>query len=339
MLKRRTTLFVAAFSVLSIITSKNSLAQKTVIRGFVDVLSTYQDKKVGFGLGEQDLFITSELNDRISFLGESVFKYSPSSPTMFDVSIERILLKYNFYGNHNLLLGKQHTPINYWNYTYHHGRVFFPTIERPLLFAAEIIPLHTTGIGVQGQNLGNVKFGYDLLVGNGIGSTDIGDNDRRKSITAGVHINPADGLTFGASFYNDAVAKGAKMHDGSTNLYGVNQNLYTGTVAYFGNKFELLAEGTLGYNHTDTTGTKRTFAGYVYAGFKIKQKLVPYVRFDNINYQAGEVFYHNNDMRATIAGIRYEINYLAVVKLEYQHTSADIEGKSDKITAQFAIGF
>jgi hypothetical protein len=84
-----------------------------------------------------------------------------------------------------LLVGKHHTPVNYWNYTYHHGRVFFPTIERPLLFEAEIIPLHTNGISLQGQNLGSAKFGYDVMIGNGLGSSDITDNDNRKSITAG----------------------------------------------------------------------------------------------------------------------------------------------------------
>jgi hypothetical protein len=310
-----------------------------VIRGFIDVLSFYQDGKVGFGLGEQDFFITSELHDRISFLGESVFKYSPSSPTFFDVSIERVVLKYNYLGNHNLLVGKVHTPINYWNSTYHHGRVLFPTIERPLLFAAHIIPLHTTGIGAQGLNLGKLKFGYDFFVGNGIGSSEIADNDTRKSITAGVYIKPKEGLTLGASFYNDEVAKGARLHDGGVNAFDIKQYLTSASVAYFGKRFELLAEGTLGQNHSDTTGTKNTYATYVYAGFKIKEKFVPYARFDFIEHELGEVYYHYNSMMAAIAGFRYEINYLSVVKLEYQHMHTHMEGASDKFTAQFAIGF
>lgn len=330
---------IASIVILCFLFYHNSFGQKTIIRGFVDVLGNYQKGKLGFGLGEQDLFITSELNDRISFLGESVFKFSTASPTAFDVSIERVVLKYNFYGNHNLLVGKVHTPINYWNYTYHHGRVLFPTIERPLLFSADIIPLHTTGIGAQGQNFGNIKFGYDLFVGNGIGASEINDNDKRKSVTAGVHISPADGLTLGASYYNDAISKGATMHDGSTNGFFIKQNLLSGSVAYFGHKFEMLAEATLAQNHSDTTGTKNTFAGYAYAGYKIKEKWVPYVRFDNINYQSGEVYYHPNNMRAAIAGLRYEINYLSVVKLEYQHTYTELAGKADKISAQFAIGF
>ncbi|MBK5270269.1 MAG: hypothetical protein JJE22_04570, partial [Bacteroidia bacterium] len=248
--------------------SAQSFGQETQIRGFVDVMGAVQKNKLSFSLGEQDLFITSQLNDRFSFLGESVFKFTPSSPTSFSVSIERIVVKYNIAGNHNILIGKHHTPVNYWNDTYHHGRVFFPTIFRPLLFDASIIPIHTTGISFSGHNLGDIKFGYDLLIGNGIGSSDVLDNDRRKSITAAVHIKPADGLRIGLSWYNDVIAKGARGQNNILN-WNVKQNLFSGSVAYFGDKFELLAEGTAGTNNTDTTGKKNTVASYIYAGFKI----------------------------------------------------------------------
>lgn len=312
----------------------------TQIRGFIDGTTTYQNGKVSFGFGEQDLFITSQLNDRISFLGESVFKFSPSSPTDFDVSIERVVFKYNYAGNNNLLFGKHHTPINYWNDTYHHGRVFYPTIYRPLLFDANIIPLHTTGFSLQGQNLGDLRFGYDLMVGNGLGSSDIQDNDKNKSVTAAIHFKPLEGLRIGTSFYRDVIAKGAMVH-GYTEIekFQVNQHLYTGSIAYFGKKYELLAESTLAQNRTDTTGTKQTLASYIYAGLRIKNKIVPYAKVERISYQQGEVYYHKDNTTSFIGGIRYEISYLAVLKLEYEYDKREIAGTTNKITAQFAIGF
>ena len=316
----------------------HTAAQKTQIRGFVDALVSYRNDQLDFSFGEQDLFITSEITDRLSFLGESVFKFTLSSPTSFSVSVERVVLKYNYYGNHNILLGKHHTPINYWNDTYHHGRVFFPTIERPALFAADIVPLHTTGISLQGQNLGSARFGYDLMVGNGLGSTEILDNDKHKSVTAAVHIKPVDGLRIGASYYHDVISKGAKVHDKIID-WQVDQNLYTGSIAYFGKKVEFLAESTLASNKTDTTGTKHTIASYAYAGFKIKEKWVPYVRVDNIHYQTGEIYYHNDNLISVVTGLRYEFNYLAVVKLEFEHDSFKKMGIANKVTAQLAIGF
>ncbi|MCW3118756.1 MAG: hypothetical protein JWM28_2838 [Chitinophagaceae bacterium] len=316
----------------------SSFAQTTQIRGFIDGLVSYQKGKASFGFGEQDLFITSELHDRISFLGESVFKYTPSSPTEFSVSIERVVIKYNLAGNHNLLIGKHHTPLNYWNDTYHHGRVFFPTIERPLLFAANIIPLHTTGASVQGHDLGKLKFGYDFMVGNGLGSGEVSDNDKNKSVTAAIHIKPVDKLRLGISYYHDVISKGADVH-GKIIDWRVDQTLLSGSVAYFGKKFELLAEGTLGINKTDTTGSRQTLASYLYTGYRITEKVTPYIRLDNLNFQEGEIYFNKDNTTSIVAGIRYSLNYLAVVKLEYQHQHSAVQGNIDKVTAQFAIGF
>jgi hypothetical protein len=313
-------------------------AQNTMIKGFVDVLANYRQDTLSFGLGEQDLFITSELSDRLSFLGESVFKYDQSAHTKFSVSIERVVLKYSLIGNHNVLAGKHHTPVNYWNDTYHHGRLFFPTIERPLVFAVNIFPLHTTGIDFQGHNLGPLKFGYDLMVGNGIGSSEIADNNKYKSVTAAVHIKPLEFFRIGASYYHDVITKGSIVNEKLVD-WKVKQHLVTGSVAYFGKKVEVLAESTLGLNHTDSTGNKRTLGSYLYTGYKITEKLVPYLRVDNLNFQNGEVFYTKDNSTSLLGGVRYQINYLAVLKFEYQYLNSDLMGDQHRLAAQFAVGF
>ena len=60
---------------------------------------------------------------------------------------------------------------------------------------------------------------------------------------------------------------------------------------------------------------------------------------DNLDYENGEIYYDKNNSTSVVVGFRYQMNYLAVIKLEYQHQHAEIEGNTDKITAQFAIGF
>jgi hypothetical protein len=314
------------------------LSQNTSIKGFVEARTTLENSKVSFGLGEQDLFITSELSDRLTFLGESVFKFDASSSTQFAVSIERIVIKYNVIGNHNVLIGKHHTPLNYWNDTYHHGRLFFPTIDRPLLFSAEIIPLHTTGVSIQGHDLGEAKFGYDLMVGNGLGSSETTDNDKHKSWIAAVHVKPIEKLRIGASYYNDVISRGARHH-GRTLGWQINQHLFSGSVAYFGKKFEILTEATVARNKNDSTGNNRTLASYFYGGFKVTEKLTPYFRVDNLDYQQGELFFTKNDATSILLGLRFQINFLAVVKLEFQHQDFQFGGDSNKLTAQVAIGF
>jgi hypothetical protein len=324
-------------------------AQRTQIRGFVDALAYYQNGKMNFGLGEQDLFITSEITERLSFLGETVFKYSPESSTDFDISVERIILKYNYSGNHSVLLGKHHTPINYWNDTYHHGRVFFPTIDRPLLFAQGIIPLHTTGVSLQGQNLGRLRFGYDAMVGNGIGSGDVVDNNPFKSVTLAAHIKPTDGMRIGASYYHDAISKGSVVHNHSggptlTALNRINQDILTGSLSYndsvFTKKFELLVESSMVNNRSDSLGVQRALATYAYVGLRVTEKIIPYIRVDDIRFANNrEVYFMSNNTQSFVGGLRYELSYLAVFKLEYQHANSPLYVTPDKVTFQVAVGF
>jgi hypothetical protein len=323
-------------------------AQRTQIRGFVDAVSYYQNGKVNFGLGEQDLFITSEVTERLSFLGETVFKFSPDSPTDFNISVERIILKYNYAGNHSVLLGKHHTPVNYWNDTYHHGRVFFPTIDRPLLFGLGIIPLHTTGVSLQGQNLGALRFGYDAMVGNGIGSGDVVDNNPFKSVTLAMHVKPTDGLRLGVSLYHDNISKGSNAHNhgggvAPVALTRVSQDIMTASLfctdSVLSKKFELLVESSMVNSNSDSLGVQRAVATYAYAGLRLTDKFIPYVRFDDVRFTNREVYFMPNNTQSFIGGLRYELNYLAVLKLEYQHAKSHMYATSDRVTFQIAVGF
>ena len=315
-------------------------SQDTKIRGFIDINTVIENEQLSFQIGEYDLFITSELNDRISFLGETVFRYDLSKGD-FEVSVERIILKYNYFGNHSFLIGKHHTPLNYWNDSYHHGRVFFPTIDRPYLFKTGIIPLHTTGASLQGMNLGKLRFGYDLMVGNCIGSSDLKDNNSQKSITAAVHIRPINSIRIGASFYNDHISPGTNDDHSPTLVIEeeIKQQLYTTYFAYFDKKFELLAEVTYATNTAESTGTVNSLASYLYAGYRFKEKLVPYFRIDNLQFEDEELYYANSDVTTFVSGIRYEINYLAVVKLEYQYENRSLLDNINWVKLQIAIGF
>lgn len=327
---------------------QKTAAQRTQIRGFIDIFTSYQKGGLNFGLGEQDLFITSEITERLSFLGETVVKFSPSSPTDFNVSIERAILKYNYAGNHSILIGKHHTPVNYWNDTYHHGRVFFPTVDRPLIFSQGIIPLHTTGVSLQGQNLGRLRFGYDVMMGNGLGSDDTEDNNFFKSFTLAMHVRPRDNFRLGASLYHDVISKGSVIHSysGGTSrlaLSSVRQSILTGSVSYndsiFAKKFELLAESSMAMNTSDSLGTQNAVASYAYAGLRLTDKFIPYVRLDDIRYKNQEVYFINNNTQSFTGGLRYELNYLAVIKLEYQRIHDHSPNASDRIIFQVAVGF
>lgn len=138
--------------------------------------------------------------------------------------------------------------------------------------------------------------------------------------------------------YNDVISEGAEIEDQIIDEK-INQQLLSATIAYFGNKFELLAEGAFSSNKAKIKGTSQAFASYIYVGFKLTEQWIPYFRFDNISYEKEEVYFEKDDVTAITAGLRYEINYLTVVKLEYQNSKREISGTKGKLTAQIAIGF
>lgn len=62
-----------------------------------------------FSIGEHDFFITSNLSNRISFLGEYVIRFNQAT-SYFRPSIERSFMRFNYTNNHNIIAGKIHTP-------------------------------------------------------------------------------------------------------------------------------------------------------------------------------------------------------------------------------------
>ena len=161
-----------------------------------------------FRLGEQELFLNGKFNDQLSFLGEITLNYSGHGN--YKLNIERIRLKYNYYKNHSFLIGKFHTPVNYWNDVYFHSRLFFPTIDRPTMFKYWI-PVHTMGLRLQGQNIGKHNFGYDILWGGGMASEDVFEYFNENSITAAVHWKPIDGMRVGITGYMTSMTDASNM--------------------------------------------------------------------------------------------------------------------------------
>ena len=310
-----------------------------------------------FAIGEHDFFITSKLNQKISFLGEYVVRFNGSSATSFLPSIERTLLKFNYYKNHNIIAGKIHSPLNYWNDVYHHGRLFFPTIDRPLSFSY-LIPLHTLGVQFQGQNLGRLNFGYDLVVGNGISSTDIFNASTRSSLTAAVHIKPVDGMRIGASYYSDYLPNntsgvhsghsGTKPHfSGALYKGAVKFRLAAFSFAYFNERYELLNEFIYNKTITDTLGKANNYSNFLYAGLRIRDKHVPYVLIDYINIEERDLHAYPIVTQKYALGYKHEFTPHINLKSQIEYSDSRLPhgshdhtlGNNWSLRLQLAYGF
>ncbi len=121
-------------------------------------------KRDNIVLGETALFAGLNLGERLSLLYEGT--YQPKRYRDDVYKSERWQLRYELPNNHYVLFGKSHTPVNYWNDSFHHGRLFYPSIGRPLSLD-KFIPLHDSALRVGGRALGDRGFFYDIALGAG----------------------------------------------------------------------------------------------------------------------------------------------------------------------------
>jgi hypothetical protein len=348
----------AAFLAVLVAAPLGAQAPRTQINGFghLEFATRRSDSTdVYFTIGEHSLFLTSELAPRLTFLGEFVVRYNASSATNYLPSIERALARYAYRDKHALIVGKVHTPLNYWNDSYHHGRLFFPTIDRPMAFS-HYVPLHTLGVQLQGQNIGKWNFGYDLMAGNGISATDAFHANMKQALMASVYIKPLPGTRFNASIYHDYMERnGYGVHSGHTASPFRPAKPYTGPVdfmlgslsaAWFRGKVEALTELSMNRSATDTLGVAMNPSYYVYAGYKVRENLTPYAFVDHIRSEPNDLHVYEVHKANRGIGLRYDISPLANLKIQLEnghehvpHLGHDHEVGWTSFRLQFAYGF
>ena len=323
-------------------------APSTEFKLFGHITSTIEnegdERFSDFSLGEHDLFVTSKITPKISFLGETVVAPLNShghGSADFKVSMERARLKYEFREWLSVIVGKMHTPVNYWNDVYHHGRLFFPTIDRPRSFGAHV-PIHTLGLRLQGQNIGKLRFGYDLVVGNGMSSNDVSDGNFQKSVTAAVHIKPEKQMRVNLSYYSDIIygnmvgahsghAGGIHytMGDEGWHPVDLDYRLYCFSLWRKRGKWEVLFEGT--FNQTGLaegndpdlivglpTERSANTTVFLFAGHKMGKRGQLYMLADRCRTQAIDLHIKSNDLLKVGLGWQYEFSVLVKTQVQIE---------------------
>src|SRR6266513_442628 len=192
------------------------------IRGFSDVTlhgSNLKGDNTSFSLGQVDLFVTSDISEKLKFLSEIVFEAGRDNS--FGVDVERLLLTYSFGDFLNVGVGRFHSAIGYYNTAYHHSTWLQTTTGRPFLFQFEdqggVVPIHNVGATASGRiPSGALGLHYVAEVGNGRSSRsplnepvqNVLDENNRKSVNFAVFARPdaVRGLQAGVSSDQDLVA-------------------------------------------------------------------------------------------------------------------------------------
>lgn len=318
----------------------------TQLRGFADVgyRSAAADgaTRPGFGLGQFDLYLTSRLADRVSFLGETVFEWDDATSS-FAIDVERVIVSYQATAHLRLSGGKVHTPIGYWNNAYHHGAVIQPTISRPQAVQFEddggVLPVHTVGVQLSGRDLGALHLGFDALVGNALGNRP--EQDARNaagSVTLAVHSQVTPDLRVGASFYQDRLAAGTATQATDSLAAPLTQGIGGAFVSWFGTHAEAVVEG---HQVRDRSAGRSSTspAWFAYAGVRATPTVVPYLVHDEVRLAANDAYFLAGRTRREIVGVRWEITATAAAKLEGRSVRMGDAARRGELAAQVAVAF
>jgi hypothetical protein len=317
----------------------------TSIRGFTDVSwlsgGHSTNRQPAFRIGQFDLFITSQLADRFSFNGETVFEFDEAKGE-FVVDIERVVVVYAIDEHFRLSGGKVHTPIGYWNNAYHHGLALQPTIERPLLVHFEddggALPIHTVGVQLSGRDMTEAHLGFDVLLGNGMGNRPAADTNGTPSMTVAIHSQLTPALRLGLSGYRDHRVAGSETKSGLPLAAPMTQVIGGGFLTYLTERAEVIVEGQQVSNNSAGRET-RSPGWFGYAGWRVAPRLVPYLIHDQLRLAENDPYFLANDTRRETLGLRWEQAAAVVFKLELRSNDTRGLPRATDLGAQLAIAF
>ena len=306
------------------------------IRGFGDVGfygGNQKGQTTSFSIGQTNLFITSNLSERVRFLTELVFEVHQNNS--FQTNLERVLLEASFNDYLKLSGGRYATAIGYYNTAYHRAAWFQNATERPYIFEYEdeggILPIHMVGVQATGQvPSGSLGLHYIVELGNGRGFDPLQepvqnyvDEDGHKALNVAVFARPdaVPGLQAGFSVYRDLllVPNSPRINETITDVYAVLARP----------RFEWLNEAMM-IRHAPLGGhVYETPAFYSQISERFG-RYRPYFRYQYINASSKEPVFAQVGLRTgPSAGIRFDATESVALKLQYDYTTLRRQGVID----------
>jgi hypothetical protein len=311
-------------------------------RGFGDVDFSAMDEKntkSGFNLGQFILHISSPLSEKVSVFAETSFTAQAGpQATAYNVDVERLLIRYDYNDFFKLSFGRYHTPINYWNTTFHHGAWLQTTIARPemIRFGGRFQPVHFLGMLAEGKiPSGPLGLGYNAGLGNGRSGNiaragDSGDVNNNRAWVVNVFSRPAglNGLQVGGAAYGDLISPLPQL----TGNPQFRELITSAHIVWTKETPEFLAEfAHVRHRNTLTQAEFNSDAAYLQVAYRLPgeaRKWKPYYRFEWSNINPSDPLFSVgsqpaplvNDLTGSTVGVRYDITSLAAFKGEYRHT-------------------
>jgi hypothetical protein len=284
------------------------------------------DTPNSFTLGQFDLFVTSNLSDRLSVLAEVVLEASTS--TRVSTDLERLQLTFRWNDYVQVSAGRYHTGIGYYNAAFHHGAFFETAIGRPRVFAFEdeggVLPVHEVGLTASGA-IPKTASALHYLVETGNGrdwaldgveneQVEVVDGNSAKSTNVGLAFRPprVPALEVGGSFYRDRIPR-----PGSTD---VAHRIGAAYVTYRTPALEVLAEW-VGLMHRPVGGALFSNDGGYAQASRSWGRWRPYYRYERMAIDPGTPFIGEiSPFEAHTIGLRVDPAEWVGIKAQYQRS-------------------
>jgi hypothetical protein len=317
------------------------------IRGFGDMTfhgSDAHNTHTAFGLGQLNLFVTSDISEKFRLLSEIVFE-ADSSDNNFGVDIERLLLQYSHNDYFNFGVGRYHTDIGFYNTAYHHSAWLQTAVGRPFLFQFEdgggILPVHNVGVTVNGLiPSGRLGLHYVAEVGNGRASAlgsepvqNVVDENNGKAVNLALFARPnaVRGLQVGFSAYHDGLHPGGGLNIGET--------IFAAHAVLQRPNFEWLNEALV-IRHAVEGGHVFETPGFYSQISKAFGQYRPYFRYQYVNASPHEpIFPFVGLQQGPSVGMRFDASDAVALKLQYDHSAFRQQQSVNGLELQFAFTF
>jgi hypothetical protein len=313
--------------------------------GFGDIGYVSRDgsSNDGFTIGQVVAHLVASLGDSTSIFGEFS---ATAKDSEYSAEVERLIVKYEFSDRYKLSAGRYHTPIGYWNSSFHHGAWLQTSVARPEMvkFGSQLVPIHFVGVLLEG-NLPSGDLGLHYKAGYGNGrhaniarAGDAGDinGDRAWMVQLGAKPDTYRGLDLGIGFYTDEITLPASPN--------VEEATWSAHVAWTRESPEFIFE----YLHSehelvnDSSVSGDVDAWYAQFGWRLpgtRKQWKPYARIEKTDVDAGDPLLGASglDYDAGIVGARWDFNPYAALKAEYRNEEFADGGRENNFRLQVSF--
>lgn len=298
-----------------------------------------------FTLGNLDLFITSKISEKFTFLSEVNFEAGLDNT--IGVDLERLMVTYDHSDAFKLSIGRFHSGIGYYNTAFHHSAWLQTTLGRPRLFEFEdsggILPVHNVGLSATGL-LPSGKWGLHYIAEFGNGQTshntidqtvqNVIDENNGKSTNLAFYLKPQflSGFQTGFSWYHDQLTP--------TGLDKLKEDIFAVHAVYVTTNFEFLNEGILLQRHDEVTGTDYHTPAFYTQISRQWGKYRPYFRYQYINAPNHEPVIGDVKLYAgPSAGLRWDASTFLAFKMQYDRISRRAQPATNGLGLQVSFTF